>query len=261
MSTPVAERMRALFTEGWALNRDNGDPAYAQLERRVAELVSSGRIAIGDRVPSERDLAEWTGVSRPTARAALSSLARTGMLERGVGRRGTTVAANAMVRDLGRFTGFTALAHPQGVEPGAQVLALTCGIADAGVAEALGLGDRERVWHLRRLRVGSDGPCILEESWLSAERFADLDRHDLSGSIYGLLRDVFGTPPVRTSEQLKPILADEDLGGALDVPVGVPLMLVEHTAFGAAGTPLEHSRDVHRPDRAKFLVDVAVTLD
>ncbi len=223
--------------------------------------MSGGEIAIGDRVPSERDLAEWTGVSRPTARAALSSLARAGMLERGVGRRGTTVAANAMVRDLGHFTGFTQLAERTGVEPAARVLSFDCVPAVRRVAGALELADGDRVWHVRRLRIGDSGPCTLEESWLSAERFAGLDEHDLSGSIYGLLRNEFERGPARASERLEPIVADRDVADALDVAVGSPLMLVEHTAYCSAGTPLEHAHDIHRPDRSRFLVDVVVTVD
>ncbi|HUA10631.1 MAG TPA: GntR family transcriptional regulator [Solirubrobacteraceae bacterium] len=258
MHALAAKRMQDLFADGWTLDRDSGEPAYAQLESRIAFLVSSGQIEIGARVPSERDLADWTGVSRPTARAALSSLARSGMLERGIGRRGTRVAANALVRDGGDFSGFTGLARRDGIEPEAQVLSVTCMPADARVAAPLALGAGDPVWHLQRLRVGAAGPCTFEESWLPAERFADLDRLDLSGSIYALLDDRFASRPVRAAERLEPIGADAVMAGALGVAVGAPLMLVEHTSYGASGAPLEHARDVHRPDRATFVVDVTV---
>ena len=43
---------------------------------------------------------------------------------------------------------------------------------------------------------------------------------------------------------------------ALEVPVNSALMLVERTAYDADDVPLEHSRDLHRGDRARFVVEV-----
>ena len=67
----------------WSLDRESDVPAYAQIERRLGALIESGALVVGARVPSERELAELAGVSRLTARAALDSLARQGLLERG----------------------------------------------------------------------------------------------------------------------------------------------------------------------------------
>ncbi|HET9671965.1 MAG TPA: GntR family transcriptional regulator, partial [Actinomycetota bacterium] len=41
---------------------------------QVRELIRSGRLSAGDRLPSERELAEQFGVSRVTVRDALRSL-------------------------------------------------------------------------------------------------------------------------------------------------------------------------------------------
>lgn len=254
----AAERLRSVYCDGWSLDRTNGEPAYAQIEARIAELVRSGALAIGDRVPSERDLADWSGVSRPTARAALSALARAGLLERGVGRRGTTVTANAIVRDLGHFRGFTALAHRNGTEPEWRVLALESGPAGEAIAPELQIAPGDPVWRLARLRLAHGEPCAIEHSWIPAGRFLGLEQQDLTGSIYELMREVYDLEPARVGEQLEPVIASGEQATMLEVPLGAALMQVVHTAYSTTGVPLEHARDVHRPDRSQFLVDVAI---
>lgn len=55
---------------------------------QVRELIRSGRLAAGDRLPSERELAERFGVSRVTVRDALRSLEAVGLLRIKVGANG-----------------------------------------------------------------------------------------------------------------------------------------------------------------------------
>ena len=48
---------------------------------RILELVKSGNLKAGDRLPAERKLIEIFGVSRPTLREALRSLSILGVIE------------------------------------------------------------------------------------------------------------------------------------------------------------------------------------
>jgi len=54
---------------------------------QMREMIHTGELRPGDRLPPERDLAKLLGVSRPTLRAAIGSLAAVGVLQsrRGVG--------------------------------------------------------------------------------------------------------------------------------------------------------------------------------
>ncbi len=48
---------------------------------RLREMIHSGELRSGDRLPPERDLAKLFGVSRPTLRAGIRSLAAVGVLQ------------------------------------------------------------------------------------------------------------------------------------------------------------------------------------
>ena len=48
---------------------------------QLREMIKSGELNSGDRLPSERDLAKILGVSRPTLRAGIRSLATIGVLQ------------------------------------------------------------------------------------------------------------------------------------------------------------------------------------
>jgi len=255
----LSDHLRSLFIEEWALDRAADVPAYAQIEARVIALVESGRLSVGDRLPSERDLAGWVGVSRLTARAALTALAQRGLVERGVGRRGTLVSRAKLAYDLRDLAGFTEMVHRHGLSASARIRALDELAAPAAIAHELGVTPGEPVYRVQRLRFASGEPLTLEDSWLPAGRFPGLLDHDMRGSIYALMRDTYACPPVRAIERLESTLADPDQAHALDITIGSPLMRVDRQTYASDDTPVEFARDHHRGDRAQFVVQVSTT--
>jgi DNA-binding FadR family transcriptional regulator len=54
---------------------------YEQIAQRLAEAISAGKYEVGQRLPSERELAQSFGVSRPTVREAIISLELDGLVD------------------------------------------------------------------------------------------------------------------------------------------------------------------------------------
>ncbi len=59
-------------------------PIYIQIHNDIRKAIEAGKWAIGDRIPSERELAVEFGVSRMTLRQAVQTLVDEGILERHV---------------------------------------------------------------------------------------------------------------------------------------------------------------------------------
>ena len=104
-----------------------------------------------------------------------------------------------------------------------------------------------------RIRLADGEPLALERSSFPADRFAGLLALDLTGSLYELLDEHFDAAPVRAVERIEPVLADAEEAEALGLPAGAPLMLVDRTAYDAAGVVVETARDVFRGDRTSIV--------
>jgi len=78
---------------GFALDTTDRTPVYAQLERAILSAIATGRLAVGDQLPTVRQLAVDLRVNANTVAKVYLFLERAGVLEtrRGVG---TFVAAH-----------------------------------------------------------------------------------------------------------------------------------------------------------------------
>lgn len=87
----------------------SGNPRlYDRVAKDIAAKIASGEFAVGDRLPSERELALAYGVSRPTVREAIIALELDGLVEvrKGVGVfvvARTPRGGEAAVTDVGPF--------------------------------------------------------------------------------------------------------------------------------------------------------------
>ena len=240
----------------FTIDTSTGRPAYQQLEAQVSDAIATGALGPGDRLPPERALAVRLGVSRMTVRQAFDALARSGLVERGVGR-GTFVASPRIDLDrTARVAGFTEQMERAGLEPGAAVLGAEVLRAPGAVARALGIEAGAPVARVRRVRSGGGIALTLEDSWLPEALFPGVTDLDLGGSLYTLMGERYGHAPVRAVERLEPVAARTLDAEALGVRARTPLMLVERVAYDADGAAVEFAQDRHRGDRARFVVEV-----
>jgi GntR family transcriptional regulator len=234
-------------------------PAYAQIEDRVAEAIRVGDLNPGDRLPSERELAERLQVSRMTLRQALDSLARRGLVIRAVGRRGGTFVAEPKIeRDLNALSGLTQQLRRQGHRAGASVVSAQVIRAGRSAAEALSIPQGARAYEIVRLRYSDGEPLALERSVFPANRFPGMLECPLEGSLYEVLETTFGERLSRAVERLEPVIADGHEAALLRVKTGAPLLAVERTAYGEDFTPFEWARDLFRGDRTRVVVETTL---
>ncbi len=67
----------AVFT---SLSHEKTGTSAEEVSVRLRDMIHGGELSPGDRLPPERDLAKMLGVSRPTLRAGIRSLAAVGIL-------------------------------------------------------------------------------------------------------------------------------------------------------------------------------------
>src|SRR3954468_18957331 len=208
-------------------------PAHTQIELALERAMERGRLAPGDRLPAERELAERYGVSRMTLRQALGALEQRGRLQRNKGRYGGTFVTEPKLE----LTGTSALSDQLrglGVAAGARVLRAVERDAEP---DELELG--RRVFEIERVRLANGEPVARERGAYAADAFPGLLEQPLDGSLYALIRSKYDEVPVRAIERLEPALARADEAKALGIAAGAPVMLVERTAYSSTGRALE----------------------
>jgi GntR family transcriptional regulator len=232
-------------------------PAYLQIEAEIAGRIETGEFAPGERLQTERELAEALGVSRMTARAALVRLAQRGLIDRRQGQ-GTFVAEPKLRQDASHLRGFFAETVGQGAFPTSRLIDRSERFASRQLATMLDLRLGETVFAVVRVRSVNDQPVVLETSYFPARVAPGLLELDLErSSIYRLL-ERFHARPVRAVQSLEPIVAGPPEADLLRVDVGDPLMLVERTAWDAQGRAVEHARDIYRGDRSRFVSELTL---
>lgn len=216
----------------------------------VRDRIATEALGPHTLLPSERELAEMHGVSRMTARQALSLLESEGVVYRKP-PRGTFVAEPRVKFHVGSFSEEVAR---MGRRPAAKLLWAERQVATPAVRLALGLADGDAVHVFHRLRTVDDVPFALETTFLPAELTPGiLDAPD-DGSLWAVLRERYGIDLARSTAVLESIVLDDATSGQLGVRAGSAGTLLTRRTEDADGRCVEYARDVYRADRAAFEV-------
>jgi GntR family transcriptional regulator len=233
-------------------------PLHHQVYLDLVSAMDSSEWRPGDRLPTERELAQRYGCSLITVRRALSELAREQRIERTRGR-GTFVLHPRLDLNFGGNRGFADEMLTRGLDPATRLIAARPESAGEAVAAALDLELGSPTLYLERLRLAGGEPLLLEQVHLPAERFPGLLASDLEhNSLYDLLVERYGTRIVRAREALEPVLLRTREAQLLDQAPGRPALLVEGIAYATDGRPIEFARSYVRGDRTRYFVERVV---
>ncbi|UUZ78702.1 GntR family transcriptional regulator [Paenibacillus sp. P26] len=147
-------------------------PIHIQLKQMILQKIEDEEYKLGDKIPSEREMAQLYGVNRMTVKHAVNRLVEEGYLKRVQGK-GTFVVRTRMLRDLETLTGLSATIQDKGLVPSSKVIQSGVVEAFAEMNRRLGLGEEAGLFRLLRLRLGSGIPLALEDTYVPYELFAD----------------------------------------------------------------------------------------
>lgn len=237
------------------LGSASDQPAHARIAVWLERLIISGRLAPGDKLPAEVDIAAALGVSRMTLRQALGAIEAKGLLRRSRGRfGGNFVETPRLEFDHTGLPGFTEQLRRLDMSAGAALVSAATVPATAEIRDALGLKRGARVHEIVRIRSANGAPVLLEETYLPAKLFPGLLAADLTGSVYALMSEQFDTTLFSADEHIEATPATEAQAELLGVSVGDPLLLVTRTAYDRDGVAVEFSHDYFRSDRTRIRI-------
>jgi GntR family transcriptional regulator len=199
-------------------SRSNGLPAYQRIQGSLRKRIEAGDLRTGDAVPSERDLAKIHQVSLMTARHALASLEREGVVER---RRGIGTFVSAPKIHFNKLMSYTEQMASRSMTAASKVLFAK----------------------------------IIETCYLSAAQFPGLLSAPLQReSLFGILERDYKIEIGYADEEVDATAADPRTADLLDVPRREPLLRIRQVIFSTNGKAVLYVLGFYRSDRHNLVI-------
>jgi GntR family transcriptional regulator len=238
-------------------------PLYVQAAEALRKLVHQGGYAPGDRLPSEVELSQRLGISRPTLREALHQLEEEGAILRRHGV-GTFVAEPKPVLDAGLevLESLDRMAERGGLKTSMGAANIEARLATEREIEGLEAAAGTVVTAVTRVIV-ADGrevayliDIVPDEYLIPAEleNSAPAEQPVFHGSVLDYLLQR-GWPALSHSRtELSVEAADLELARALSVARGAPLLRLEAQLFAQDGRIVDYSISHFVPGHFRFHV-------
>jgi DNA-binding GntR family transcriptional regulator len=221
---------------------------YAQVVAEIKRRIESGQYAPGSLLPSEHQLVESFGVSRPTIVKSLSALRQDGWIE-------TQQGKGSFVRGRPALAGAERTRPAQGIlelpetKLSGSLIQAGVKLAPAYVTTLLGLDQGARAFLRQRLLADDGDPVELASLWLPLElaKGTDLASPDLLGE--SVRHHLQARKKVRLDHAVERISARKPTGeeaGLLGVAADTPVLNVVVTAYDAQARPV-HVTDIVLP--------------
>jgi GntR family transcriptional regulator len=234
------------------IDRKSHVPVYWQIKESILKEITSGNLKPGDKILSEPQLKEKYGVSRLTARSAVTELVNEGYLVRKQGY-GTYIQKPRIENSQENFMGFKADMEDKGFTVRSEILETNEISVPEFMQTSMELDKEDKVYKIKRLRFANNEPIVIHESYIPSVFCPDLLFHDFGKeSLYSVFSSRYKKIINNATEHLEAISADEETASYLGIKKGDPILFIQRISFIEDNTPFEYSRSWYRGDRYIF---------
>lgn len=235
-----------------AKNGQNGTPAYKRIRSVIWKRIETGQLKPGDVVDSERELARIHQVSLMTARHALTSLEREGIVER---RRGAGTFVAPPKIHFNKLMSYTEQMASRGLVACTRLLGVEFIESEPEIAARLALPPNSSLVKVERLRQAANEPFALEACYLSGEEFGGLVSAGLGrNSLFSTLEHDFGIELAHADEEVDATAADSRIAELFAVARGTPLLRIRQVIYSTKGKATIYVLGFYRSDRHTLLI-------
>jgi GntR family transcriptional regulator len=230
---------------------------YRRIWHELRRDIQSGRWKVGQRIPSEPELADTFGVSRGTVRNAIEQLVNNQMLRKEQGR-GTFVISSVprLQKSLDWLASFTEQLRESGIKPSTDVLEaglVTAGQAGSRVMEGFALPATAEVVYVRRLRRGNGLPFAIQTVYLLPDRCPGiLDEGVDPTHLFSLYAERYGVRISFAHEVIRVAAAGAEEAALLEIAPGDPVVIRDRISADQDEYPFEVLHSVDRGDRFEY---------
>lgn len=228
-------------------------PAYIKIHDAIKKDIDEGVWLIGDRLPSERDLADHFEVTRMTLRQAVTLLVEEGILERRVGS-GTYVASHRVRDKMRGTTSFTEIVHSQGKTPSSKLISYQRQLASDTEIKELQLEPSDYVIRMERIRYADNIPLVFEVASIPEKFIKDMKRDEITEHFFKTLVS-HGFEIGKSRQTIYAKTASERVASYLSVSRGHAILALTQVSYFSNGNPFEYVRSQYVGDRFEFYLE------
>ncbi|CAM3306033.1 GntR family transcriptional regulator [Vagococcus fessus] len=229
-------------------------PVYMQIHDKIQEEIELGKWAVGDRLPSERELSLMFGVSRMTLRQAVQALADEGILERKVGS-GTYVAREKVQETMTGTTSFSEIMAAQGKKPSSKTVSYFVTKPSASEIEKLGLSEDSQVVRMERVRYADDLPICFEVTTIPYDLVDQYSKKEITQSLYQTVTKNNNHKIGHAVQRVTAMLASEKISDYLEIKKGDPILRLKQISYLEEGRAFEYVRSQYVGSRFEFILE------
>ncbi len=223
-------------------------PRYLKFAQQLQAHIQSGQFMPGDKLPSQRELAEQFGTTLMTIRKGLNILAEEGAIriEHGVG---TFVNSPNLAEDEFQLLSFSRALQQRPVgDTLTRPLETRSAVEHEKARLGLKLPAGQNPSCLSRLRLLDGVPFATQQSYLPPSLHAVAEAYTPQSSLYQMLQDALGQPVTMAREVIMPIVLTAEQAAQLDSQAGDPAWLSIRISATADGTPILYDEAILKHD-------------
>ena len=228
---------------------------YEEVIDLIGRLIDDGGLGPGDKLPSQRELADLANVSLITVRRALEELEQDGRVRRHQGL-GTFIAGPKILSNPGAVgrLGDTLGEPGDSNRVGSKLLGITRCLPSADVATELEIQQHDQVWQVRRVRMIEGQPSIAEQALIPVALAPDLDDAYRGGSLYDTLRTQYGLDDDYEEQVLDVVHPTPEVRSLLHVNARALVVRIRGLSRDKTGVPFDCFEQVYAAAEFAFVV-------
>ena len=215
--------------------------------------------APGQKIPSERILADKFGVARMTLRIEIENLILQGRLQRRPGSG--TYLSNMSYSLPARCRSFSAEMKSRGLEPRNELIAAKIVGADKVISSTLRIPTNSKVLKFSRLRFGGATPMAYQTTTIPLHYIDEIDEIELEGSLEDLLQQKFGISIVTSHTEVASEFPDTKISKLLEMSTTVPCLLKETIDIDQRSRYIMWNKSWYNSEQFRMKFDATCAID
>ena len=238
------------------IDKSEYKPLYIQLYDILSDFINSSNIPPNTPLPSEKELMQRYGISRPTVRQALQRLESENSIQR---VRGKGTFLSDLMNNNNLYSMFSA--EERFAAEGKIVKSVTLKISNMKPykkwSDNLGLSRNEKVCQIRRLKLIDDKPFAIKERVIPLKVAKLIGRNSLKHKfIYDLVDNLPEYKIERINYSFKTRKIKKTEAEVLEVHCNTPVLVRVGVYYNISAKPVMLSNTINLPEIHEFEIEL-----